>query len=219
MVAGVLVTTVDFVRRGDPVPTVEYASLRTGEVRIAYGVVVNVISQNPTPTTALVDLEPIWLARTVWLEFIRGGAVVLASVYGFATLLDVRVGASNTARYLLAFTGLTLLSVEIQMGLLGVPFLLILLWILVKLSPFPGLVVAGEPIVAAVRRSWRLTRGHGWSLLGVVLTAGLTNHALASVPVVGSVGSSLAAALHVGVVSAFIDRVETGDPVTARPDD
>ena len=219
MVAGVLVTAVDVVRRGDPVPTVGYAGLQTGDVRIAFGVVVNVISQNPTPPTALVDLEPIWLARTVWLEVLRGGAVVLASIYGFATLLDVRVHVSNTARYLIAFGGLALISVEIQMGLLGIPLLLVLFWILVKLSPFPGLVVAGEPIVAAVRRGWGLTRGHGWSLFGVVLSIGITNHALASVPVVGTVGSSLAAALHIGVVSAFIDRVETVEPVTPPPDD
>lgn len=220
LLAGVLVAVVDALRRGDPVPIVGYEGLQTGEVSIAWGFMVNVVSRASTPPSALVDLRPIWLVRTVWLDVIRWGAVVLASVYGFARLLEVRMTAATTGRYLLAFAFFGVTWVDFDLGLVfGGVIILLFLVVLVRLSAFPGLIVAGESITGGLRRSWRLTKGHGWSLFGVVLVVGLANHALGSAPVVGPLGSSLAGALHVAVVVAFLDRVDAVDATTgASPD-
>lgn len=216
--AGVVVAVVDFLRRGDPVPTAGYAGLQTGEVSINFGFVVNVVSRASTPLSALIDLRPVWLARTIWLELARGGAVFLATVYGFARLLDVKVTAANAGRYLLAFAFFGALSFDVDLGfVIGIVVLVLFFAVLVRLSMLPGLLIAGDSMLDALRRSWGLTKGHGWSLFGVVFVVGLANHALGSVPVVGPVGSSLAAAAHVAVVVAFLDRVDAVDIGAAGP--
>jgi membrane-anchored glycerophosphoryl diester phosphodiesterase (GDPDase) len=111
-------------------------------------------------------------------------------------------------RYAAVFGAIALASAEVTAGLLlGLPLVVLFLALLVRLLAFPAYLVGGRSITGALRRSWASTAGHAWPLAGVVVLVGFANHALSSLPLVGPVGSALAAALQVGVVAAFVRRV------------
>lgn len=208
VLAGLIVTAVDRLRLGDPIPTTGFVGLRQGHISIAFEIMVQVISHASTPVSSVVSLRPRWLVWTVGLEVVQSGAVVLASVYGFAKLLDTPLTVSKMLRYLLVFAVLGIVSFHVEAGVvIGIPLVIIILYAVVHLVALPGLIVDGMSILAALRRSWGVTAGHGWSLFGVVLVVGFANHVLASIPFVGPLGSSLAATMHVGVVVAFLHRV------------
>lgn len=212
--AGLAVAVVDWVRVADPVPVAEFAGITDGRITIAYGVMVHVTAGATTPLSALVALRPTWLAWVAALELLRNGALVLACVYGFGTLLGTRPTPAAVARYGVVFAGFAALrwlapSADVSV-LVGVPFIALFLFVLARLAPVPALVVAGRSIPGAFARSWAIARGHTWPLLGVVVTLGLALFGLASVPLAGPVLASLAAAVQVGAVAAFVRRAEGG---------
>lgn len=207
LLAGLLVAAVDALRRGDAVPTVGFLGLQSGQVSVRFGVLARVYARVTTPPAALYALQPSWLVRVAALELLRGAAVVAAGVYGFSRLLDTSPGVAATARYAGVFALLSLAALQVDAGpILGIPLLVAFFILLVRVAAFPAFIVQGDGVVPALRRSWRRTRGHGWTVFGVVLVVGLANHALTSVPVVGPVGSGLAVALQTGVVAAFVER-------------
>ncbi|WP_123537298.1 hypothetical protein [Halosimplex salinum] len=220
VLAGLAVAVVDWVRLVDPAPVTEFVGLTGGRVTIHYGVMVTVVSGTSTPLSALAGLRPAWLAWVVGLELLRNGALVLAGVYGFATLLDVDATASATLRYagvFGVFAALRAFFPTYSVGLVaGVLFIALFLFVVVRLVALPALLVTGASVSAAVGRSWRLAAGHGWSLLGVVAVVGLASFGAASVPVAGPVLASIVTALQVAVVAAFVRRANGGGSATRR---
>jgi len=207
---GVLIAGIDFLRRGDPVPTASFSGIQAGTVSLRFGLLVDVVFRQSTPISALVDLQPRWLVWTVALELVRGGALVIASVYAYTQLLDETATLASAARYGCVMLVFTLAAVDIDSGLLlGLPLGIVAVYLVVRFAPVSALLATGTPIQSTFRASWQMTRGHGWSLFGVVLVVGLANHLLASIPLVGSVGSSLTAAVHVAVITAFVEHTST----------
>ncbi len=51
----------------------------------------------------------------------------------------------------------------------GVPVLVTYTYVLVRLFAVPGCLVAGARPAAAVREGWRRTRGHGWTIVSLIL--------------------------------------------------
>ncbi len=209
LLAGIVVTGVDALRRGDPVTTVGFASLLDGHFSVKFGLVVRIISQAWTPLPAMFSLRPGWLVWTVGLELLRTAAIIGAGVYGFARLLETPLSLAAIVRYAAVFGALTLFSFNADVGVvLGVPLLILLFAVLVRLVAVPAYLVAGDSIFGAFRRSWYQTYGYGWAIFGVVIAVGFANHALSSIPAVGPVGSGLAAAFQVGAVAALVRSID-----------
>jgi hypothetical protein len=220
--AGVAVTGTDWLRAQSPVPVTEYTRFQTGDVNVAFEILVTVLPRNALPPSALLYLRPRWLLVTVGLELFAFVTVVLSCTYALAAMLETDLSVGIVARYgaLLAvlrvgapratFTGGSLL--------VGIPLLVAVLYLIVSLVPVPGRLVLGESLPTALRRSWARTDGYRWSLLGVVLVLGITNDLLAGLPVVSPAGSALVAAVHAGVVATFLARTDGRQPSGRTPD-
>lgn len=205
VLAGAVVTAVDALRRGDPVPSVGFVGLLDGNVSVEFGVLTRIPPHERTPLSALPSLYPRWLAWTLGLELLRAGAVIGAGVYGFARTLEVSPGPDAVGRYVAAFAILSLLSVQAEVGLvLGIPLLVLFFAVLVRVIAFPVYLVDGRSTLDALRQSWHRTRGHGWPLFGIVLLLGFAHHAAASIPAVGPLAAGVTAAAHVGTVAGFV---------------
>lgn len=212
VVAGVVLTGIDWLRLHDPVPTVGFDGVQNGTFSVAFGVVVTVLSRANVPPSALVGMKTRWLAWTVGLELLAFVAVVGAGAYALSRLLDVPLTASAVAQYAGVVALLKLAfgnaNFEGEAIVLAIPLLVVAFAVAVRLFAFPGLLVAGHPVGSALRRSWHRTAGFGWALVGVVVVVGGLNHLLASVPVVGPLGSALVGAVHAGAVAAFLRRTD-----------
>lgn len=208
LLVGVLVAIIDVVRRGDPVPAASFVGVREGTISLRFGLLVDVVYRHSTPMSTLVELRPRWLVWTAGLEVLRGGALIVASVYGYAQLLDETATVGAAGRYGFVMVVFALAAIDINTGfVLGLPLGIVAVYLLVRFAPVSGLLAIGASIPTAFRTGWRITGGHGWSLFGVVLVVGLLNHSLASIPLIGPVGSSLIAAVHVAVIATFLDQV------------
>lgn len=211
LAAGIIVAGVDWLCLHDPVPTIGFNGIQEGNIAISFGIVITVLSRATTPLSALVGLKLGWLAWVVGLGLLEFVAVVGAGAYALARLLNTQLTIAAILRYagVVALLQLTpMIHFEGGAILLAVVFVPLAIILLVRLFPFPGLLVAGYPVGAALRQSWHRARGNGWSLFGIVLVVGLLNHLLASVPVVGSIGSAFVGVLHAGTVAAFLHQDE-----------
>lgn len=211
LAAGVVVAGTDWLLRRDPVPTVGYTGVLDGRFSVTIGVVVRVISDAGTPLSALIGLRPRWLAWTIGLELPAFLVVSGAGAYALARLLGVDLTRTAVLRYVAVAAVLRLASVSFDLVggavVLAVVLIPLAFIFLVRLFAVPGFLIAGHSIPGAFRDSWHRTRGHGWALLGVVFLIGLLNHLLASIPIVGPVGSAFAGALHAGGVAAFLRQI------------
>jgi hypothetical protein len=216
VLAGVVVTGTDWLRARSPVPVTAYNRFQTGDVNVAFEILVAVLPRNGLTPSALLHLQPRWLLVTVGLELFAFVTVVLACTYALATLLDTDLSIGIVARYgvLLAALRVGVPQITFTGGsiLIGIPLLVVFLYVLVSLVPLPGRLVLGESLVPALRRSWARTDGYRWSLFGVVLVLGITNDLLAGLPVVSPAGSALVAAVHAGVVATFLARTDGQQP-------
>lgn len=67
----------------------------------------------------------------------------------------------------------------------------------VRLFLVPAAVVAGDGVIGTVRESNRRARGHGWTVLGLVLLFGIATWLLGAVPRVGALlSTALVAPVH-----------------------
>jgi hypothetical protein len=210
LLAGTVVIGLDWLRLHDPIPAVGFSGIQDGRFSILFSVVVTVFSRTTVPVSALVGLKPQWLAWAIGLELLGLAAVAGAGAYALARLLQVPLTTSAILRY----AGIVILlrfgpRININGGmvvtiLLGIPLLVVFLFLLVRLFAFPGLLIAEDSIRTALRGSWRRTKGHGWSLLAVIILLGILNHLLTSIPVIGPLGSAVVAVLHAGTVATFL---------------
>jgi hypothetical protein len=208
LIAGSVVTGVDWLRLHDPIPSIGYRGIQEGRISVLFGVVVTVFSRATVPLSALVGLKPQWFGWAIGLELLGFVAVAGAGVYALSRLLQVPLTTAATLRYagVVVFLQVGPGNIQFQGGgmLLAVPLLIFFLFLFVRLFALPGLLVAGYSIISALRQSWRRTKGHGRSLFAVIILLGILNHLLLSVPVVGPLGSAAVAVLHTGTVAAFL---------------
>lgn len=209
VLAGIVVAGADWAHLQLPLPSDGYRGVRQGRFAVAFGLVVGVQSRATLVLSTLPALESGWLLVAVGLELARVAAVTLAATYALGELLDVEPSTPALVRY-----GLVLLALRYPLQanftdgalLIGLPLVVAVLYLMVRLLPLPGRLVLGERFRTALGRSWAATSGHASSLAGVVLLVGLANHLAASVPVVGPVGSGGVAAFQAGVVAAVVER-------------
>lgn len=215
LVAGIVVVGIDWLSLHDPIPTTGFRGIQEGHLTVSFGIVITVLSRATVPLSSLVGLKLPWLAWAVGLKFLKFVVVTGAGAYALARLLDVPLTASGTLRYAAAVAllhfGIGRLNFEGEAVLLAVPLFIVAFILLVRLFALPGLLVAGSPMWLALRRSWRLSKGYGWSLFGVILLVGVLNHLLASAPIAGPLGSALVGVLHAGTVADFVRRTEKFD--------
>jgi hypothetical protein len=211
LVAGIVVAGVDWACLHDAIPTVGFNGIQEGNLAVSFGVVVRVFSRATTPLSALVGLKLRWLAWIVGLELLGVVAAAGVGASALARLLEIRLRVSALLRYA-GIVALLQFGPEIHFEEASILVVVVLFPVtfalLVRLFALPGFVVAGYPVISALRQSWKLTRGYGWSLFGIILLVGLLNHLLTSVPVVGPIGSALVGALHAGTVAAFLHQSE-----------
>ena len=210
--AGIILASIDWLLQQGPIPTVGFEGIQSGRITVSFGILLSVASRATIPPSSLIGLKPVWLGAALGAELLSVVVVAVAGAYALARLLDVPPTVSAALRYtglmVLMRFGIGRLNFEGGAVIFAIPLLVAALFVLVRLVPFPGLVIEGYPVWAALERSWGLARGHGRSLFGVVLVVGFANHLLASIPLVGPVGSALAGVVHAGVVAAFLHQVE-----------
>lgn len=216
VLAGVVVAGIDWVQFHDAVPTIAYQGVQEGQLSATFRVVVAPESRATVPAGAFLHLRPAWLARTVGLVLAKYLAVVFASGYALANLLDVDLDATALARYgavvAVLWIGFARFTFEGGAILFGLPLLVAFLYVAVRLVPLPARLLRGESVRTALGRSWAQSYGHGWALLGVVLVVGVANHLVTSVPVVGPVGSGAVAAVHAAAAVAVCEAWPVSDP-------
>lgn len=229
LMAGLVVTGIDWLRLHDPIPSVGYVGILDGRFSLLFGLPITVFPRETAPLSTFVDLQPQWLAWALGLELLGFVVVVGVGAYALARLLRIQLTRAAVVRYagLVALFQLgagvhirgigptTLLSIEsipFEVHMEGPGLLLSLLvfvswmFVLVRLFALPGYLIAGEAVEPAIRQSWQYAIGHGWSLFGVIVLLGLLNHLLTSVPVAGPLGTALVGGLHAGTVATFLDR-------------
>lgn len=208
ILAGAIISGIDWLQLHDPIPTVGFSGVQQGDFAISYGIVITILSQATVPLSAFVDLKTQWFAWAIGLEALSLVVVISASVFALARLLNIPLTSTAVIRYTAVVTLFQVATGDIQFeggsAVLFVPVAILLFVLAVHLFPLPGLLVAGYPIRSALRQSWNLAAGNGWTLFGVIVVVGGLNHLLASVPVVGALGSALAGILHAGTVAVFL---------------
>lgn len=234
VIAGIILALIDWARRRDPLPTLapddgggtlislEFAGYPTG------------VPETFRPLSALIDLKLPYLAWGIGLEV---GAVLVVAIAGVVTIaraLDGGAGGSSpvytdrwSGRRVPAYFGLVVLFVVVgrllgtlgDLGLIiGIPILIAVLIVLVRLFIAPAFVVTGSGPIAALRRSHRVTRGSGWSIVGLVLFFGIGAWALTLLPVpyVGTVlSAALVAPIHAVAVAVIREQAD-GTPVQIK---
>lgn len=207
VLAGLVVTGIDWLRLHDPIPTIGYVGIQEGHVAVLLSLPVTVFSRASVSLSALVGLKPQWLAWAVGLELLGFIVVVGATAYALARLLGTPLTTAAVVRYA-ALLGFFQFGPRIQLESAGlfvaIPVFIIWVFVLVHLFALPGLLIVGAPIRAALQHSWWRTTGHGWSLAAVIGLLGLLSHLGMSVPLIGPLGSALIASLHAGTIAVFL---------------
>ena len=220
LVAGVVLSAVDWLRVHDPVPTTTPELVGDVTVSVAYRFYPTGLRTTGTRPAALVDLEVGYLARTLGLELAALLAVVVAGWLTLSRATDARESAGRSAssgRSSSAQSGFARSDTRsLDSGRLGsylgfvvVGHLLVGLFglldglgwltlvgfvayavVAVRLFAAPALVVGGSGVRAAMRRSHRHAVGEGATVFGLVVLFGIGAWLLGSVPVVGAAAST-----------------------------
>ncbi|MEY7848782.1 hypothetical protein AB7C87_06205 [Natrarchaeobius sp. A-rgal3] len=215
LVAGLVLSAVDALRLMDPIPVLERGAPGTGnlDIQIEFVGYPAGVPQTMVRFESLVGLEIpylVWgagLYAVALLVVVAAGVLTInramdgeAGLAGFVSLLGFALGVDLVNR------GLGSIDLLQGMGLFGLVWLAIYLYLFVRLFAVPGLVVEGRSLPAALEESFELTAGRGWSIFGLILLFGLGAWLIASVPHVGTVASTVAVApVHAAIVVAFIE--------------
>lgn len=199
IVAGLVLTLLDRLRRWDPIPTLVPGS--DASIGVDYVGYPTGTPETVRSLAALVDLKPPYLVWAVGLESLALAAVAIAGTVTIARTLAVGDGWGwrGWGRRSLAYLGLVALFEAIgravgavgDVGIvLGVVLAVPLFAAFVRFFLAPAFVVTGAGATTALVRSARATRGIGWRLLAIVVCFGLATWLLGLVPLVGTVLST-----------------------------
>lgn len=213
LVAGVCLAVLDWLRRFDPLPT-RPAMQNGASITVAYTGYPTGAPETARALESLVDLK---LSYLVWGIGLEAAAVLVIAAAGTVTIaraLSEDCGAT-TGRRLLAYGGLVVLFdgafrllasfIGGDVGLVfGLVLIVPLFVVFVRLFAAPAAVVTGSGPVTALRQSAPATRGHGWTILALVVGFGLAAWLLGRVPRAGTVVSTaLVGSLHAVTVAAL----------------
>lgn len=214
VLAGLLHSLLDWLRRRDPIPTLERGRPAGLDVTVEFAGYPTGVPQTGRPLESLVGLELpflLWGLGTYGLALLAisaAGTLTIARALGVDATVDAHVRlfgfvlATNGAFRLLA-------SIELLqgMGLYGLGPLAVLFFLYVRLFLVPALLVGGSSPRRALTESNRFVRGRGWAVFGLVLAIGLSAWLLAYVPAVGTLLSfSVVAPVHAVATAVVLER-------------
>ncbi|SFB83911.1 hypothetical protein SAMN05444422_102317 [Halobiforma haloterrestris] len=220
LAAGIVLTVVDALRRHDPIPTLEREVARENglSIDLAYAGYPTGVAGTKTPLESLVGLHLEYLVWGLALYLLPLLVVVLAGVVTMARAMDrdVRIATVGSVfGYVLAVDlvqrALGSIDALQGMGLWGLALLVLYLAVAVRLFAVPGLLVAGRGPKRALLESVSLTRGHGWTVFGVILVVGLTGWTLASLPGGTFATTAVLAPVHAVAVVVLLERSRVVD--------
>lgn len=214
--AGAVLSLVDWLRRRDPIPAFERAGLETNgiSVQVEFVGYPTGVSQTMVSLESLIGLELPVLAQGLGVLALAVLAISVAGVLTIARAMETDVSLESGIRFVGFVVGMDLFfrvlgSIDLVrgMGLFGLVPLVLIVALLVRLFVVPGLLVAGRSLWPAVRESYRLTRGRGWTISGLILLFGLGAWILAHVPFGGTIlSSAVVAPVHAVVIVTVLER-------------
>lgn len=204
--AGLFLSVIDQLRLGDSIPTLVTERLPALAIDFEFSIFPTGTSGTTRRFAALVDLETPYLLWAVSLEVAAFLAVSIAGWYTIARVADADATTAGLRSYVgfvaLIVVGERLLGsiAEITLsGIVGLALFLLLfvlaLVILARLFVAPAIAALGFSPWVAIRRSVRLSSGHEYGLVGLILFYGLLGWLLGSVPAIGAVASSVGVAV------------------------
>ncbi|KTG14246.1 hypothetical protein, partial [Haloferax profundi] len=165
-------------------------------------------------SSALVDLEIPYALGAITLEFLVFIAVGFAGWVTISRSIDAEQRLGSLSRYLVVFfvlgsipvlfgpTSVTLSS--LPLALLG---LVVVSLVSVRGFLFPGFLVRGDGVFAALKHSVQASTGAFWPLLSLVILFGLGYWVLAQVPLVGGfLSTTLVAPIHSVSLAVVLER-------------
>ena len=216
VLAGIVMGAVDFARRWDPIPASGDSSNGLS-VEIAFYLYPTGVADTARPLGAMVDLLPEYLLWAIGLEL-----AVLLAVGGAGWIVISRgLGQPLAWRSAARYIGVLVVplwvvrlaggaEIEFTNGglIFGIPLLLLWAVVLVRLFLLPVCLVDGHGLIAAVRKSVRLSRGIGWTIFGLIVLIGLGTSLVGSIPTVsGILSAALFAPLHAISAVVLYERV------------
>lgn len=204
--AGLIFSLIDQLRLWDPIPTLVTESLPALAIDLEFSIFPTGTPGTTRRVAALVDLETPHLLWAVSLEVAAFLAVSIAGWYTIARAADTNATTAGLRSYvgfvaLIAIGGRLLGSIgEITLqGIVGLALFLLLfvlaLVVLARLFVAPAIAALGVSPWVAIRRSVRLSSGHEYGLVGLILFYGLLGWLLGSVPLIGAFVSSVGVAV------------------------
>lgn len=208
-------TAVGWLHRRDPLPTVARQTLADGNIRLEYFGYPAGTRGTTLSLESLLGLRPPFLAWGVSAYTLVIVAHAVAATVVIVRVLGVEPDWPTVVSVCLYVAAIDLLhravgSVELlqDMGIIfGLPVLVAWLYLLVRLFAVPGLIVTERAVTDAVYRSWRLTQGQGWRVLGVIVALGLGNALFATFEVVGpALSTVVVGTFHAVYLGAFVEK-------------
>ncbi|ELY43829.1 hypothetical protein [Natronorubrum sulfidifaciens] len=221
--AGLLLSLLDQLRLWDPIPTLVTERLPALAIDFEFSIFPTGTPGTTRRVAALVDLETPYLLWAVSLEVAAVLAVSIAGWYTIARAADADATTTGLRSYvgfvvLIAIGGRLLGSIaEVTLsGIVGLALFLLLfvlaLVVLARLFVAPAIAALGSSPWVAIRRSVRLSSGHEYGLVGLVLFYGLLGWLLGSVPAIGAVVSSVGVAVvHAVSTVTVLESVSDND--------
>jgi hypothetical protein len=211
IVAGLLVSLADWLRKHDPVSFVTPETL--GDTfSIQYSMIPMGTARTARNVGALVDLRVPYFVGAAGLELLVWVGLGVAGWLTFSRALGVKRRLDALARYLavsglLAALSLVAGSSSVSVDSLPIMALTVFIYAFVSASLFlfPGSLVTGKSIPAGLLESVRASRGNRWTLFGLVVVLGLAYGTLAKVPVAGGfLSTAVVAPVHAVSFAAFL---------------
>ncbi|XAS66208.1 hypothetical protein V3C33_11920 [Micrococcaceae bacterium Sec5.7] len=157
--------------------------------------------------------------RQMWaLARSRAGALIrLAGILFLGGLLAATLFVVTAAALITALGGISaIILLPLALGLF-----VVMIWVYVKLMVAPAVIVVEEiGALDGIRRSWHLTRGNWWRILGITLVVGIMVGVIAQIVMIpisllsgflstvvsphGGASQAATAAVAVGIVSAIV---------------
>jgi hypothetical protein len=208
---GLLAAAGDVRRLADSVPAVPQTTAQRGLVHVVLQPTPTVVSAVGTRLPAVIGLRVEPFVGVLAADGLPALAAAVATVLVVARSPLTGTAERSLGRLLgvcvpalLAYQLATLVAFQVlgrlwPGGLLSIPAVVVVLYAVVRLWLVPATVVTAGPR-AAVGRSLALTRGHGWTLFGLVVPIGLAANLLVGVPAL--LPASLGVPLPVGTALA-----------------
>ena len=215
LVAGVVLSLIDWLRRVDPLPVLVSAPTVTDgvDITLEYMGYPTGVTGTERAFESLIGLEVPYLLWGVGLEVLALFVLSIAAGLTIGRAMDGSVSWVALARLSGYVIGLNLgfrvigsFDAMQSMGVIGLVPMVMVLYLFVRLFAIPGYIVAGQPIGAAIRESFHRTFGHGWTVFGLVLVVGFGTWLLAFVPYGATLlTSTVIAPIHAVAIAAFLD--------------